>query len=43
MLQDMAWQREWHEVMVPKAGMHKFRLPWAAGLTEYLDGEVSTQ
>lgn len=38
--QDMAWQREWHEIMCPLAGMHKFRLPWKAGLTEYLDGEV---
>lgn len=40
MAQDMTWQRDWHEAMQPKAGMYKFRLPWQAGQTEYLDGEI---
>jgi cap2 methyltransferase len=36
----MEWQQEWHRIMQPVAGMYKFRLPWSAGETEYLDGEV---
>jgi hypothetical protein len=37
---DMDWQMQWHLIMKPVAGMHKFRLPWQEGLTEYLDGEI---
>ncbi|CAE8595408.1 unnamed protein product, partial [Polarella glacialis] len=37
---DMAMQQEWVRLLVPRRAMLKFRLPWAAGATEYLDGEV---
>lgn len=40
MAKDMSWQRTWHQIMQPKAGMYKFRLPWKDGTTEYLDGQV---
>jgi hypothetical protein len=39
----MREQERWHEMMGPKVSMMKFRLPWRAGETEYLDGEVWTQ
>ncbi|EWM21625.1 Poly A polymerase regulatory subunit [Nannochloropsis gaditana] len=42
-LEDMREQERWHEMMGPKVSMMKFRLPWRAGETEYLDGEVWTQ
>lgn len=37
---DMAAQMRWHLRMAPRASMLKFRLPWASGSTEYLDGEI---
>ena len=37
---DMAMQKEWHMRMKPMRSMLKFRLPWAAGTTSYLDGDV---
>jgi cap2 methyltransferase len=37
---DMAMQKEWHKCMNPFRSMLKFRLPWAAGMTSYLDGDV---
>jgi cap2 methyltransferase len=37
---DMAMQQEWHMIMKPFRSMLKFRLPWAAGFTNYLDGDV---
>ena len=37
---DMAMQKEWHIRMKPVRSMLKFRLPWAAGMTSYLDGDV---
>lgn len=42
-LEDMLDQQRWHELMNPKVSMLKFRLPWRAGETEYLEGEVWTQ
>jgi DNA mismatch repair ATPase MutL len=35
---DMQDQMEWHRDMDAKKSMLKFRLPWSAGITEYLDG-----
>eukprot|EP00445_Apocalathium_hangoei_P004417 CAMPEP_0203843516 /NCGR_PEP_ID=MMETSP0359-20131031/2634_1 /ASSEMBLY_ACC=CAM_ASM_000338 /TAXON_ID=268821 /ORGANISM="Scrippsiella Hangoei, Strain SHTV-5" /LENGTH=450 /DNA_ID=CAMNT_0050758291 /DNA_START=18 /DNA_END=1366 /DNA_ORIENTATION=- len=37
---DMAMQREWVQILQPRTSMLKFRLPYAAGETEYFDGEV---
>jgi len=37
---DMVMQKEWHMRMKPTHSMLKFRLPWAAGTTSYLDGDV---
>ena len=37
---DMAMQKEWHMQMKPMRSMLKFRLPWTAGATSYLDGDV---
>ncbi len=37
---DMSMQKEWHIRMRPVRSMLKFRLPWAAGMTSYLDGDV---
>jgi cap2 methyltransferase len=37
---DMSIQKEWHTRMKPMRSMLKFRLPWAAGTTSYLDGDV---
>lgn len=42
-LEDMMDQQRWHDLMQPKVSMFKFRLPWRAGKTEYLDGQVYTQ
>jgi len=42
-LEDMLDQQRWHELINPKVSMLKFRLPWRAGETEYLEGEVWTQ
>ncbi len=40
---DMANQMRWHMIMKPKASMFKFRLPWSAGTTSYLAGDVYMQ
>jgi hypothetical protein len=37
---DMAQQMHWQERMRPRAAMHKFRLPYTAGATMYMDGEL---
>ena len=37
---DMVMQKEWHIRMKPMHIMFKFRLPWTAGVTSYLDGDV---
>lgn len=37
---DMAMQKEWHMRMRPMRSMFKFRLPWTAGTSSYLDGDV---
>ena len=37
---DMVMQKEWHMRMRPMRSMFKFRLPWTAGTTSYLDGDV---
>ena len=42
-LQDMEDQMHWHILMQPQASMFKFRLPWCAGKTPYLNGIVYTQ
>lgn len=40
---DMKLQMSWHNMMKPKMSMLKLRLPYAPGLTEYLDGEIYYQ
>lgn len=37
---DMAMQQEWVRLLQPRKAMLKFCLPYAAGKTEYLDGEI---
>merc|ERR1711879_170587 len=37
---DMELQMTWHEAMNPVASSFKFRLPWGAGSTSYLDGDI---
>lgn len=37
---DMVRQKEWVRILRPLASMLKFRLPWQAGKTPYLDGEI---
>ena len=37
---DMKLQMEWHLSMKPRRSMLKCRLPWTAGQTEYLDGDL---
>ncbi|XP_004364062.1 hypothetical protein CAOG_03223 [Capsaspora owczarzaki ATCC 30864] len=37
---DMDAQMRWHLLMQPVRSMLKFRLPWAPGTTEYLDGDL---
>ena len=39
-LRDMVMQKQWHISMKPVRSMLKFRLPWTAGTTTYLDGDV---
>lgn len=41
--EDMRDQMRWHDIMKPRASHFKFRLPWDAGQTEYLDGIVYIQ
>eukprot|EP00160_Parvularia_atlantis_P021439 Unigene9301_Nuclearia_a/m.28401 Unigene9301_Nuclearia_a/g.28401 ORF Unigene9301_Nuclearia_a/g.28401 Unigene9301_Nuclearia_a/m.28401 type:complete len:403 (-) Unigene9301_Nuclearia_a:102-1310(-) len=37
---DMRAQMHWHALLRPRASMLKFRLPWTAGQTTYLAGEL---
>ena len=37
---DMARQESWVRTLKPDVAMIKFRLPWGAGRTEYLDGDI---
>ncbi len=37
---DMLAQMHWHNIMRPRRSMLKFRLPWRAGTSEYLDGDI---
>jgi hypothetical protein len=37
---DMDRQEAWVRSMLPTVSMVKFRLPWAAGATPYLDGDI---
>ncbi|KJE91348.1 hypothetical protein CAOG_02492 [Capsaspora owczarzaki ATCC 30864] len=37
---DMSVQRQWTEILRPAAAMLKFCLPYSAGHTEYLDGDL---
>eukprot|EP00961_Rhodomonas_salina_P293788 3934036-Rhodomonas_salina.1 len=39
----MLTQQRWHDIIRPLKSMLKFRLPWAAGQTEYLSGDVYLQ
>jgi cap2 methyltransferase len=38
--QDMIMQQDWHMLMKPMRSMLRFKLPWAAGFTSFLDGDV---
>jgi len=38
--EDMRLQMRWHLRMKPVRSMLKFRLPWGAGTTQYLDGDL---
>eukprot|EP00928_Gymnodinium_smaydae_P046336 TRINITY_DN30867_c0_g1_i1.p1 TRINITY_DN30867_c0_g1~~TRINITY_DN30867_c0_g1_i1.p1 ORF type:complete len:448 (-),score=94.30 TRINITY_DN30867_c0_g1_i1:78-1379(-) len=40
LLADLRAQRRWVERMRPARAMLKFRLPYASGVTEYLDGDI---
>ena len=42
-VQDMMDQQRWHGIMKPIKSMLKFCLPWKAGQTEYLAGDVYLQ
>jgi len=42
-LEDMLSQQRWHDIIRPIKSMLKFRLPWNAGKTEYLAGDVYFQ
>jgi hypothetical protein len=37
-IKNMEWQQSWCDIIKPKAFMLKFRLPYYAGKTKYLDG-----
>lgn len=37
---DMQMQQQWHLCLKPERSMLKFRLPWDAGSTTYLDGDI---
>uniref|UniRef100_A0A7S0IU63 Cap-specific mRNA (nucleoside-2'-O-)-methyltransferase n=1 Tax=Calcidiscus leptoporus TaxID=127549 RepID=A0A7S0IU63_9EUKA len=41
--QDMLAQQRWHLLMQPLKSLLKFRLPWFAGTTRYLAGDVYVQ
>lgn len=38
--EDMEAQMRWHDIIAPVKSMLKFRLPWTAGSSEYLDGDI---
>eukprot|EP00971_Amphidinium_carterae_P214799 4262402-Amphidinium_carterae.1 len=38
--EDMKQQERWVMALQPRWAMLKFRLPWSAGCTEYLDGDI---
>lgn len=38
--EDMEAQQRWHLKIAPARSMLKFRLPWAPGITTYLDGDI---
>ena len=40
---DMAAQQRWHNIIRPRRSLLKFRLPYAAGATRYLSGELWLQ
>ena len=40
---DMAAQQQWHAIIRPRRSLLKFRLPYAAGATRYLSGELWIQ
>jgi cap2 methyltransferase len=42
-MDDMGAQMRWHDIIQPRKSMLKFRLPWTAGKTEYLSGQVYVQ
>ena len=37
---DMKAQAQWHRIIAPEKSMLKFRLPYTAGRTRYLDGDL---
>ena len=37
---DLSAQMRWHELLTPHRALLKFRLPWTAGSTPYLDGSL---
>eukprot|EP00961_Rhodomonas_salina_P164988 2223290-Rhodomonas_salina.1 len=39
----MLSQQRWHDIIRPLKSLLKFRLPWTAGETEYLAGDVFLQ
>ena len=40
---DHKWQMNWYNIIKPDYTMFKFRLPWACGKTNYLDGDIYIQ
>ncbi|KNC50807.1 uncharacterized protein AMSG_06709 [Thecamonas trahens ATCC 50062] len=38
--EDQLRQQGWHDAIRPRYSMLKFRLPWGAGSTQYLDGAI---
>lgn len=36
-------QRKWHDIIKPKMGMYKFRLPYSPGKTKYMKGIIKLQ
>lgn len=41
--QNNEMQRKWHDLIKPKMGMYKFRLPYKPGKTHYMDGIIRLQ
>lgn len=42
-LRDIQTQQDWYIIMKPYKALFKFRFPYTAGVTEYLDGQVYLQ